>query len=259
MLVRRSIIFVSLIVFLFGGCGTSDSTNDSADNNFTILEGSVPGTLIEAFCTDGSYYHTYSTKNGTQKHPFSLKIPKNLNCRLIMSTNEDNLSKKVVTPLRIDTPTGNSPLFYGKSDKASFDYIPLALSRNEITDQTGDGVSDELLDVKVKSGTLVPITPVNDPLDKDNDGIPNIYEDDDADGLYNEIDDDDDNDGIKDMDEDEYKNDHDGDGIKDDEDRDDDNDGIDDDDDDDDYKKYENYGFDDHEDDDDDKDKKDDD
>ncbi len=229
-------LYCSLIGTLLVGCSTSDATNDSFDNNFTILEGTVPGTLIEAFCTDGSYYHTYSTKNATTKHPFSLKIPKNLNCRLVMSTNEDNLSKKVITPLRIDTPTGNSSLFYGKSDKASFDYIPLPLSRSEITDLTGDGVSDELLDVKVKSGTLIPITPVNDPLDKDNDGIPNVYEDDDEDGLYNEIDDDDDNDGIKDDDEEEYQNDHDGDGIDDDEDKDDDNDGIDDEHDDDDDK-----------------------
>jgi len=223
---QQLFIVAGLISLIFNGCGTSDATNDSADNNFTILEGTVPGTLIEAYCVDGSYYKVNSTQNSSDEHPFSLSIPKNLNCHLVMSTNEDNLSTKVVTPIRINTIAGNSSLFYGASDKVNLSHIPLALDRADIIDSTGDGVSDILLDVEVFSGALVAVQSAIDPLDDDHDGIINIYEDDDEDGLYNGKDDDDDNDGVKDN----HENDSDGDGIEDDEDIDDDNDGIKDDD-----------------------------
>lgn len=63
-----------------------------------------------------------------------------------------------------------------------------------------------------------------DPMDIDNDGIPNIYENDDNDSLPNKYDDDDDNNGIKDINE--NNNDKDHDGISDNYDKDDDNDGI---------------------------------
>lgn len=228
-------ICAGLVIGTFGlmiyGCGSSTPSNDSMDNNFTILEGTVPGTLIEAFCTDGTYYAVHSTDNNTSQHPFALTIPKNLNCHLVMSTNENNLSTKVVSPITIETNNGSSSLFYGQSDTANLDYVPLSLDRNEIEDRTGDGVLDNPLLVAVASGTLVTVLNTNDPMDRDGDGIINIYEDDDEDGKYNHEDDDDDGDGIKDEDDDEYANDRDGDGIEDDEDDDDDNDGIDDEDD----------------------------
>lgn len=220
-------IFITVVIasFIFTGCGTSDKTNDSIDNNFTILEGTVPGTLIEAFCLDGSYYKVNSIQDGSTKHPFSLKIPKNLDCHLVMSTNEDNISTKIITPIRIDTKQAKGSLFRGVSNRVDLDYIPLALDRGDINDSTGDGVSDIPLDVLVVSGTLVVVSLDVDPMDSDNDGIINIYEDDDDDGEYNGIDDDDDGDGIKDIDDEDYKNDSDGDGIDDDDDDDDDNDG----------------------------------
>lgn len=70
-------------------------------------------------------------------------------------------------------------------------------------------------------------------MDDDDDGIPNVYEDDDNDGEFNLEDEDDDNDGILD-DDDEDDHDRDDDGVDDLYDRDDDNDGIYDDEDDDD-------------------------
>ena len=222
MYIQQLFILATLISYMLSGCSTSDATNDSADNNFTILEGTVPGTLIEAFCLDGSYYKVNSIQNNSSEHPFSLSIPKNLNCHLVMSTNEDNLSTKVVTPIRIDTADGNSSLFYGVSDRANLSYVPLALDRQEIIDSTGDGVSDEPLSVQVYNGALVAVISADDPMDSDHDGIINIYEDDDEDGIYNDQDDD----NI-------HENDSDGDGIEDDDDIDDDNNGINDDDEDD--------------------------
>lgn len=213
----REQLFITVVFtsFILSGCGTSNATNDSIDNNFTILEGTVPGTLIEAYCIDGSYYKVNSTQNSSTKHPFTLSIPKNLNCHLVMITNEDDPTTKVITPISIVTQEGSGSLFYGKSDKVNLSHIPLALNRDDIIDRTGDGVSDKLLEVEVFSGTLVTVQSANDPMDDDEDGIINIYEDDDEDGIYNDEDDD----HI-------HENDSDGDGIDDDDDIDDDNDGI---------------------------------
>ena len=185
------------------GCNSSDATNDSANNNYTVLEGTVPGTLIEAFCEDGSYYFVHSTDNGTDAHPFSLTIPKNLDCHLVMTTNEDDNTTRVITPIRINTAEGNGSLFYGLSDTADLGNIPLAMQRSDINDTTNDGVSDELKDVPVVSGTLVTVTVAtgNDPMDSDGDGIINLYEDDDGDGSFNREDSDDDGNGIDDIEE----------------------------------------------------------
>ncbi len=220
-----SILLALLITFNITGCSSSDETNDSADNNFTLIEGTVPGTLIEAFCLDGSYYRVTSQQNDTQEHPFSLKIPKHLNCYLVMSTNELNSSAKIVTPISIQTKTDQGSLFYGTSNSAQLGFIPLALDRSEINDSTNDGVLDTPLNVNVYSGILVVVNSSNSSMDSDHDGIINIYEDDDHDGIYNREDND-----SKDQ------NDIDGDGIDNDIDVDDDNDGIKDDDDDDDNK-----------------------
>ena len=207
------------------GCNSSDATNDSANNNYTVLEGTVPGTLIEAFCEDGSYYFVHSTDNGTDAHPFSLTIPKNLDCHLVMTTNEDDNTTRVITPIRINTAEGNGSLFYGLSDTADLGNIPLAMQRSDINDTTNDGVSDELKDVPVVSGTLVTVATGNDPMDSDGDGIINLYEDDDGDGSFNREDSDDDGNGIDDIEESDGS-DTDGDGITNDIDSDDDNDAI---------------------------------
>jgi len=217
----------------FFGCGsTSNSTNDAMDNNFTILKGTVPGTLIESFCDDGSYYATKSEQNGSAQHPFEIIIPKNLNCRLVMSTNEDNISTKVITPIRIVTVEGNNTVFQGVSDLVDVGYIDLALDRNDIVDANGDGVSDVNLELYSLGGGLRVVVLLNDPLDSDGDGIINLYEDDDGDQINNHDDDDDDNDGIKDIEDlddnndGQNDNDSDGDGIKDNDDIDDDNNGM---------------------------------
>jgi hypothetical protein len=65
----------------------------------------------------------------------------------------------------------------------------------------------------------------SDPMDTNNDGIPNVYENDDGDSLVNKYDDDYDNNGIKDVNEASNK-DKDHDGILDIYDKDTDNDGI---------------------------------
>jgi len=219
---------------IFFGCGgtTSNTTNDAMDNNFTILKGTVPGTLIEAFCDNGSYYNTHSIINDSERHPFEMIIPKQLNCHLIMTTNEYDNNSKIITPLRILTQDGNGTVFNAVEDIAELGFIPLALDRNDIVDENGDGVSDINLEIQVNDKSLIIVTLIDDPLDDDGDGIINIYEDNDNDGINNHDDDDDDNDGIIDsLDSDDNNDgiddeDEDGDGVKDDDDIDDDNDGF---------------------------------
>ena len=233
------------LTLLLVGCGSSDSSTSTTTAKTTYsISGTVPGTLIEAFCKDGGYYSVNSTDDGTGKHPFSMTLPEGVNCKFIMTTNEkdSDITKHIITPILLNDGTTTSSYFQLSND-TDIGYIELPMSGLGIQTPLIINISDDR--VKVNQFTY-------DPLDKDNDNIPNVYEDDDGDGKYNKYDDDDDGDGIKDVDDDDYKNDFDGDGIENRYDNDDDNDHIkDDDDDDDDNDGIKDHDDDDHDDDDD--------
>ena len=213
------------------GCGSSSNEDSTTGASTSVISGTVPGTLIEAFCTDGSYYQVNSNENNTSYHPFEIEIPNNLNCRLVMTTNENNETLKVVTPIGFVTADGNGTLFQAVED-IDLGHISLAMDRADINDTNSDGVSDDIYDLTIGSNELKHVEILNDPTDRDGDGLLNIYEDDDDDGISNHDDDDDDGDGISDVND--YDNDNDGvddndndhDGIKNSDDVDDDNDGI---------------------------------
>ena len=222
--------------FILAGCGGGGSSTTSSATSTSKISGTVPGTLIEAFCEDGSYYKVKSTENNTDEHPFEIEIPSTVSCSLVMTTNEDDLVNKVITQIGIITSDANGTLFTAAAD-IDLGHIPLAMDPSDINDANGDHVSDDILTIQV-DGTSIEIEFEN-PLDDDNDGLVNVYEDDDDDGINNHDDDDDDNDEILDIDEKDNDLDDDGidndvdvdddnDGQHDDEDSDDDNDGIDD-------------------------------
>ncbi|MGB5505862.1 MAG: hypothetical protein WBM70_04145 [Sulfurovum sp.] len=223
---------------LLAGCGggsstTADNTAITTSNSLSKISGTVPGTLIEAFCEDGSYYKVKSIENNTDEHPFEIEIPSTLSCSLVMTTNEDDTVNKVVTQIGMITPDANGTLFTAVSD-VDLGHIPLAMDPSNINDSNGDHVSDDILNIRVDGISIV--IELENPLDDDNDGLVNVYEDDDNDGISNYEDDDDDGDGMvdvdNDLDDDGIDNDNDvdddNDGIRDSEDSDDDNDGIDD-------------------------------
>ena len=252
-------IMVSSAVLL-AACGGGSNTTTNTSTSFK-LTGTVPGTLIEAFCDDGSYHKINSTTNATNKHPFELDLPKNLSCRLVMTINENALDPrdKVITAIAIKA-NGVSNIAFRGNDDIDLGHVDLPLEINsEYPDVNDDRVVDSplevVLDASTESSVSVTVSS-NDPFDDDNDGIINIYEDDDNDGINNNDDNDDDNDGIDDIDDNDHDNDGisdndlDGDGISNDNDIDDDNDGLHDDVDDDD----DNDGVDDNVDDDDDND-----
>jgi hypothetical protein len=205
-----------LVASLLIGCGGGASSSSSASTY--SISGTVPGTLIEAFCKDGSYYKIASDDNGTSNHPFKLELPLNIDCKIVMTTNENDsdITKRIVTPIEFSDGTSTST-YINLQDDIEIGYIGLAMS--------GQGVQS-LLNVHVDGDKVKINTFTIDPLDDDKDGIPNVYEDDDKDGKYNKDDDDDDGDGIKDSEDKDYRDDTDGDGIDNDYDSDDDGDGI---------------------------------
>jgi len=231
-----SSLSAALLLAACGGGGSSTATDTTdggaATPSGAVITGTVPGTLIEAFCTDGSYYSVNSTDDGSAEHPFSLTVPSGVDCHLVMTTNEDDPDNKIITPISIQSGTTVSALI-NTQVPFNLGYVPLALNLEDIVDANGDGVVDTPLTIEPEVPEGTEIREVTfDVLDDDHDGIPNVYEDDDGDGEYNLEDEDDDNDGTDDVDED--SDDRDGDGVDDLYDRDDDNDGIYDDEDDDD-------------------------
>jgi len=243
-----SLITASLILLGCGGVSTDSgasaisnvSTSNSEDTSpqnlpqstveMSKITGSVPGTLIEVFCSDGSYYSTESEQNGSTQHPFSLEIPKNLACHLVMTTNENDPTTRVITPITLEGTEGNGSAFILTDDQLDLGYVDLAMSPAQIIDANGDQVVDQPLHIKPKQGTIASTSIEEDPLDKNQNGMIDLFEDDDEDGIYNR--EDHDRNRTNDLDGDGINNqqdhDDDNDGIKDELDRDDNNNGIDD-------------------------------
>ena len=203
--------------FILAGCGGGSASTTSTTQTSKI-SGTVPGTLIEAFCADGSYYKVTSTDNNTNEHPFEIEIPNTVSCSLVMTTNENDEAKKVITQIGVITSDANGTLFTASED-INLGNIPLAMDPSDINDANGDHVSDDILSIQVDGTSIV--VELENPLDDDDDGLVNVYEDDDNDGIHNHDDDDDDGDNEIDIDDD-----LDDDGIDNDNDVDDDNDGI---------------------------------
>lgn len=212
-----SLITSALLVGCGGGGGSATTTTSSTTTTYSI-SGTVPGTIIEAFCKDGSYFSVNSTNDGTANHPFTIDIPIGTNCKFVMTTNETdvNTTKHIITPIKLSDGTTTSTYFELNGD-TDMGYINLSTTGQGVQTPLNISVTDNKIKVNHFS---------YDPLDDDNDGIPNIYEDDDGDGYTNKHDEDDDNDGTPDHLDSDYDDDKDGDGIDDDYDHDDDNDEI---------------------------------
>lgn len=208
-----------------GGGGTTATTTPTTPTTTTFaVTGSVPGTLIEAFCSDNRVYSTQSVQNGSTQHPFTLNLPQGVKCRLVMITNENDPNNRVVTPIRLRRGTTTNIAFSGVAGSdVNLGYVDLKLSRTAMrADSNSDGVEDAPFDIDAPTSATVD-TSFADTMDTDRDGIIDTYEDDDGDHIPNRHDDDDDGDGTPDLADNDFDSDHDG--LGDDEDSDDDNDG----------------------------------
>lgn len=221
---------VAIASLLLTACGSSGSGSTNTAGTATI-SGTVPGTMIEAIADNGGYYVTHSTNNGTSQHPFSLEVPAGMGVRLVMTTNEGN-ADEVKSPIgfRDNTAQEHSRIVLGDGDLIEIGHVPLAMSRAQAAgDVDGDGDNDDidndgLLDSPfMLDDSQSPLAHadadadgmndfddpdhggyqysigVQDPLDHDNDGVPNTIDpdyvpavgfmDSDRDGLHDDTND----------------------------------------------------------------------
>ena len=254
---KKNILLSLAVIPLIIGCSSSDVEEIVTDTvtETAAITGTVPGTLIEAFCENGYYSQVSSTDDGTTEHPFEIEVPVNTNCKLVMTTNENDDLNRIITPIGFVNAglTGSTISINADIDLGN---IALELDYESADDVDGDHVVDVDFEVEVEDGDVSDISvqdfdqdgSIDAYDDDDNDDIVNAYEDDDNDGIYN-IHDDDDHDDMPDYLEDDdhdgeinhsddddandtpdYLDDDDSDGEVNHIDSDDDNDGIDDDD-----------------------------
>lgn len=151
-------IIASILAWLFIACsggggegGTDELDSETMLSDGTVIEGTVPGTLIEGLCDNGAYYHTYSDNNGSNQHPFRLMLPSDMGCRLVMITGEGT-SEEVISPIGfLDNENTLFTRFVAPSGTViDLGHVPLYMSRNSAanSDTDGDGVLDSPFHVK---------------------------------------------------------------------------------------------------------------
>jgi hypothetical protein len=214
---QLSILAFALLQASCGGGGGGGGSSAGAS-----VSGTVPGTLIEAFGDNGSYYAADSKDNGTNQHPFKLNVPVGVGFELVMTTGEGT-PEEVVHPIgfRDSTGTVRTRLMLGNKENIDLGHIPLYMSKNDAAadDLDDDGVLDQPM-VLDDVGAQNPLAQADadgdnvddwndpdhggyqydnsttNPQDVDNDGIPNVYdkdyspgsEDTDGDGLPDSVD-----------------------------------------------------------------------
>ncbi len=189
-----------------GGGGSSATDATLASTPTSKLTGTVPGTKIEAFCNDGKYYSTNSHDNGTNRHPFELKVKKDSVCTLIMTMNEDDDARRTISKLVFQDAAGTtSPQIHIIGETVDLGHVDLPKEPTDMTDNDNDHVNDDPVPVDLPSGASESNTS-NTPHDSDNDGMPDVYEDSNNNGTPDAYDDSNNN-GTPDIEED---NDHDG-------------------------------------------------
>ncbi|NNJ97073.1 MAG: cytochrome c [Gammaproteobacteria bacterium] len=219
---KRSLISVAVLAILQSGCGDDGSSGSASLPSGTSVSGTVPGTVIEAYGDNGSYYAVKSTDDGTAMHPFTLDVPAGVGFHMVMITG-DGTSEEVVTPIGFRDSSGRvrTRLMLDKGEQVDLGHVPLHMGRNAAAqdDLDDDGVLDHPLVLDdVGAGNPLSLSDVDDdgvndwddddhggyhyhsdtvdPQDHDDDGIPNVYDHDhaehpddrDGDGLPDHID-----------------------------------------------------------------------
>ena len=217
---KLTVVALALVQAACGGGGSGSSTSVAPSAASASIAGTVPGTLIEAFGDNGSYYAVDSRNDGTAQHPFELDLPAGVGLRLVMTTNEGT-ADAVTAPIGFRDSSGRvrTRLMMDDGEKIDLGYVPLPMGRNAAAadDRDDDGVLDEpmILDDVGANNPLLQADAdddglddwddpdhggyhypedIADPQDHDDDGIPNSYDDD-----YQARSDDSDGDGLPDI------------------------------------------------------------
>jgi hypothetical protein len=205
-----SLIVVPFLIACGGGSSSTDNGNERNEQGETNtgngtggttggqtsttqkakITGTVPGTLIEAFCADGSYAQVTSTNNGTSKHPFEITVPKSTACKLVMTMNESNSSTRIINNIGFDNNTTQGTSISINQD-LNLGNVPLPTNYATISDTDNNHLNDNPVYVNTNARTIS-TTPIQD---SDNNGIIDAYDDKDSDGIVNAYEDDN-NDGI---------------------------------------------------------------
>lgn len=218
---QRRLISIAVLTILQSACG-SDGGSGSASLTGASVSGTVPGTVIEAYGDNGSYYAAKSNDDGTAAHPFTLGVPAHMGFHMAMVTGEGT-PDEVVTPIGFRDSSGKvrTRLMLDHGEQIELGHVPLHMSRNEAADDDldDDGVLDQPLVLDdVGAGNPLSQSDVDDdgindwddddhggyhydssmvdPQDHDDDGVPNVYDHDhaqhsndrDGDGLPDHID-----------------------------------------------------------------------
>lgn len=187
---------LALSVALLAGCGGGESTTSASTSGTFTLSGTVPGTRIEVYGDNGSFYTTSSTNNGTAQHPYSIELPTNMGLRLVLVTSEEDPNQRMVSPIGFDDGLGGTTTVFQSGSPGTVDlgYIDLPLTRSDagVVDANADGVADKPLQVPkpegLKAYSMASYAAAGT-LDKDGDGIINVYDHDvDGDGIDNQSD-----------------------------------------------------------------------
>ncbi len=187
---KIAVVMLAVGSFLFTACGGGSDNNGAYENNEHFpgalpgnsstpstapsarITGTVPGTYIEAYCDDGTYAHTVSNNNGTVQHPFSLQVPINTPCRLVMTTNPNNPTQRVVTPVKI-----NGKRAIKISGDSDLGYVDLPATYAQANDRNGDHLNDQPVNVVPVSLQGDALDDQNNPFDRDGNGLPDSAED----------------------------------------------------------------------------------
>lgn len=183
---------LTLLTACGGGGSTPAATTPpaAAQATYTVI-GTVPGTLIEGFCDNGSYYKTNSDQTVPLPHPFSIKLPSGHVCNLVM-TMDENTANPVITSIGTADANGNISTRIDALENETIDLgdILLQSGTNLVGDDNpSDGIIDSPQDIGFVAKLIVkpaatPTTPTTattlstSRLDVDGDGVLNVYDSD---------------------------------------------------------------------------------
>ena len=144
---QRNYVGVVVLALIQAACGGGGGGGGGSGGGAS-LSGTVPGTQIEAFGDNGSYYVVESSDNGTAEHPFTLDLAAGVGFHLAMVTNAGT-PDEVVTPVgfRDSSGTVHTRLTLGEGEQVDLGHVPLYMSREEAAndDLDDDGVLDSPL------------------------------------------------------------------------------------------------------------------
>jgi len=192
-----------LTLVLYGCGGEQSSAPATSPPNSMVVSGQVPGTFIEAFGTNGSYYATESAGamvDGFRQ--FSLTLPADVIYSVFMTVSENSSTQSITTPIMFrDSSSQLTPFFTGaKAAAIDLGQLNIYKTRSEAGGNQVNGVVVESQrPVLVASGAEIMSAGLQTTSgglklwDRDNDGVHNAYDHD-----YQQSDDSD-KDGIPDF------------------------------------------------------------